>query len=228
MEIKEYKFKYDDLSVDLPSLHSILGYPGSSLPAPFDEYLEEALEFASHLTDIRAAYRIVEEIRIDHASGKIYAGGQIFQAGKTVCKELRNSEELLFYVCTAGKSISEMSAVLLKGDDPAKGYIYDQVAIFLADAVGNRLHQIVREVLPAGKLMTNRYSPGYCHWDVSDQHRLFALFPPAPCGITLTDSALMNPVKSTSGVIGTGKSVSYREYPCDLCLSLNCIYRKVS
>ena len=228
MKIKEYKFNYSDLSVDLQSLQSILGYPGSPLPAPFDEYLEEALEFASHLTDIRAAWRIVEDIRMEPSAGRIIAGGQTFLIGKTVCKELRNSEELLFFVCTAGKSISEMSALLLKGDDPAKGYIYDQVAIFLAEAVGNKLQQLVKEELPAGKLITNSYSPGYCHWDVADQHHLFALFPPAPCGVTLTDSALMNPVKSISGVIGIGKSVSYREYPCALCLSLNCIYRKVS
>lgn len=227
MEIKECKFNYSDLSVDLQNLQSILGYPGSPLPAPFDEYLEEALEFASHLTDIRAAWRIVEDIQMQPSAGRIIAGGQTFQLGKTVCKELRNSEKLLFFVCTAGKSISEMSAALLKGDDPAKGYIYDQVAIFVAEAVGNRLQLLVREELPAGKLITNSYSPGYCHWDVADQHRLFALFPPAPCGVTLTDSALMNPVKSISGVIGIGKSVSYREYPCALCLSVNCIYRKL-
>jgi len=228
MELKEYKFNYSDLSVDLQSLHSILGYPGAPLPAPFDEYLEEALEFASHLSDIRATWLIVDDIQMEPSTGRIIAGGQTFMTGKTVCKELRNSEKLLFFVCTAGKSISEMSAVLLRGDDPAKGYIFDQVAIFIADAVGNRLQQLVREELPAGKLITNSYSPGYCHWDVADQHLLFALFPPAPGGVTLTDSALMNPVKSTSGVIGIGEAVSYREYPCALCLSVNCIYRKVS
>lgn len=224
--MRESKFDFNDLSIDLQRLNAILGYPGTPLPPPFDEYLEEALEFASHLTDIRAAWRIVEDIRLDPSEGCIIAGGQTFRTGKTVCKELRNTEELLFFVCTAGKSISEMCAELMKGEDPAKGYIYDQVGIFLAEAVGNRLHQLIKKDLGPGKLMTNMYSPGYCHWEVSDQHRLFALFPPAPCGVTLTDSALMNPVKSISGVIGIGEAVTYREYPCALCLSLNCIYRR--
>src|SRR5512133_17210 len=107
MEIKELKFDFSDLSVDLQSLNAILGYPGVPLPAPFDEYLDEALEFASELTDIRAAWRIVEDTRLDPSSGSFFAGGQTFLAGKTVCKELRNAEQMLFYVCTAGKSISE-------------------------------------------------------------------------------------------------------------------------
>jgi len=226
MEIRESRFEFSELAVDLRNLNAILGYPDSPLPPPFDEYLEEALEFAANLTDIRAAWRIVGDIHIDPTAGSLIAGGQTFRTGKTVCKELRNSEEMLFFVCTAGRSISEMSTFLLHGDDPAKGYIYDQVGIFLAEAVGDRLQQIVKAELAAGKMITNMYSPGYCHWDVSDQHRLFELFPPAPCGVTLTDSALMDPVKSVSGVIGIGKSVSYREYPCALCLSLNCIYRR--
>jgi cobalamin-dependent methionine synthase I len=113
------------------------------------------------------------------------------------------------------------------GEDPAKGYIYDQVGIFLTEAAGDRMQQLIRKELPPDKTTTNRYSPGYCHWNVSDQHHLFSLFPPAPCGVTLTHSALMNPVKSISGVIGIGKEVSYRDYPCALCQSLNCIYRRV-
>jgi hypothetical protein len=116
----------------------------------------------------------------------------------------------------------------LQGEDPAKGYIYDQVGIFITEAAGERMLQLIQEELPEGSKTTNRYSPGYCHWEVADQHQLFSLFPQAPCGVTLTASALMTPVKSISGVIGIGRSVTYREYPCALCLSVNCVYRRVS
>jgi len=227
MVVREYNFEFKELTLDLPGLKAILGYPESPLPAPFDDYLLEALDFASQLTDIKACSRIIEDIRFDSSNGCMVADGRAFLVGKTVLKELRNSEELLFFVCTAGKAISEKSALLLMGEDPAKGYIYDQVGIFLTEAVGDGMQQLIRKELPPGQTTTNRYSPGYCHWDVSDQHHLFALFPPAPCGVKLTPSALMNPVKSISGVIGIGKEVSYRDYPCALCSSMNCIYRKV-
>ena len=229
MTIKEYTFSYKDLSIDLAGIHTALGYPGSPLPAPFDSYLEEVLDFASRLTEIRAICRIIDPVQLEPSKGSIHADGRSFLVGKTVCKELRNSEKLLFFVCTAGKSISDQSAKLLKGDDPAKGYIYDQVGTFLTEAAGDRMQQLVQEELvDRDERITNRYSPGYCRWDVADQHLLFSLFPPAPCGVTLTPSALMHPVKSISGVIGIGKEVTYRDYPCALCQSLNCIYRKVN
>ncbi len=228
MSITEYHFRYKDLLLDLQSLKAVLGYPGQPLPAPFDYYLEEALDFASGLEDIKAVTRWVESIEIEPSIGIILAAGQTFELGKTLCKELRNSEQLLFFVCTAGKTISDRSKELLAGEDPAKGYILDQVGIFLTEAVGNRMQQFIKEALTDGRKLTNRYSPGYCHWDVADQRKLFSLFPSAPCGVTLTSSLLMNPVKSISGVIGIGKSVGYRDYPCALCLSNHCIYRKTT
>jgi hypothetical protein len=228
MVVREYNFEFKELTLDLPGLQAIFGYPESPLPAPFDGYLLEALDFASQLTDIKASSRIIENIRFEPSNGRMVADGRTFQVGKTVLKELRNSEKLLFFVCTAGKAISEKSVHLLAGADPAKGYIYDQVGIFLTEAAGDRMQQLIRKELPPAKTTTNRYSPGYCHWDLSDQHHLFALFPLAPCGVTLTPSALMNPVKSISGVIGIGREVSYRDYPCALCSSLNCIYRRVN
>jgi hypothetical protein len=40
---------------------------------------------------------------------------------------------------------------------------------------------------------------------VAEQHKLFSLLPPGICGITLSDSALMHPIKSVSGITGIGK-----------------------
>ncbi len=228
MIYKEYVFSFNELTIDRMHIHSVLGFPDSPLPDPFDAYLEEALDFASCLNEIRAAYRVIDEIDLKPASGCVEAGGQSFLVGKTLCKELRGAEKILFFVCTAGKSVSEKSSALLKGDDPAKGYIYDQMGSFIADAAGEKMVRHVQQELEnSGQKITNRYSPGYCQWDVADQHKLFALFPDAPCGVTLTASALMHPVKSVSGLIGIGKAVKYREYPCELCISLDCIYRKI-
>lgn len=228
MTVKTLIFKYGDLHIDIQGIHAVLGFPGMELPEPFDGYLEEALEFAAGLAEIQAAYQVIENVRLDPGNGTINAAGVIFRVGKTLCKELRGAEKLLFFVCTAGKSISEKSSQLLTGEDPAKGYIFDQVGTFLTEGACEKMQQLFeKEVVKGGEKITNRYSPGYCQWDVSDQHKLFSLFPTAPCGVTLTGSALMNPVKSASGLIGIGREVKFRDYPCELCSSLNCIYRKV-
>jgi hypothetical protein len=228
MITRDYNFGFNDLTLDLNGLHAALGYPESALPEPFDSFLLSALKDASELKEFRATSLIAESIRIDTSKGSLQAEGRTFRVGKTICNELRGAEKLLFFVCTAGKSISEKSAELLKGEDPAKGYIYDQVGTFLAEAIGDKMQQLLLDQLATtGERITNRYSPGYCNWDVADQHQLFAMFPFPPSGVTLTPSALMSPVKSISGVIGLGKEVNFRDYPCVLCNSLSCIYRKI-
>ena len=77
----------------------------------------------------------------------------------------------------------------------------------------------------SGHKITNRYSPGYCGWKTSEQFMLFRIFPENFCGVRLTESALMKPIKSISGVIGIGSHVEYHEYHCDLCDAVNCMYR---
>ena len=112
----------------------------------------------------------------------------------------------------------------------------DMVRVFVADAVGSVIAERVADrmqesmaayVADRGYRHTNRFSPGYCGWHVSEQQRLFSLFPqPAPCGVTLTDSSLMLPIKSVSGVIGIGSNVRYLDYTCGLCDLANCYKRK--
>jgi hypothetical protein len=76
-----------------------------------------------------------------------------------------------------------------------------------------------------GRKITNHYSPGYCGWNVAEQQRLFALLPPGFCGVRLTPSSLMVPIKSISGVIGLGPEVRKRDYECNVCEVEDCIYR---
>ena len=98
----------------------------------------------------------------------------------------------------------------------------------LADILGRRKFEkkIAASVKPIGWSLTNRYSPGYCDWPVSDQHNLFSLLPAGFCGITLTSSALMVPVKSLSGVIGVGSGVKRGAYQCSICDLKDCYRRR--
>ncbi len=226
--IKEFSFRFDDLSVKTREIASVLGYDNCPLPSPFDDYLESALADARNLNDICATYRIVENINLEDKTKKVIAEGVQFNVGKTIYEELKCSEKLAFFICTSGKTISNKSSGLLKGDDPVKGYIYDVLGSAIAEAVGDKVQSFLKQQIGSNGLkISNRYSPGYCNWPVSDQHRLFSLFHPSPCGVSLTSSALMSPVKSISGIIGIGKNIKYRDYQCEICLSKNCSYRKL-
>jgi cobalamin-dependent methionine synthase I len=106
------------------------------------------------------------------------------------------------------------------------GYILDALGSMIVESAANKLQEEIREVAHTkGLTITNRYSPGYCNWSVADQDQLFSFFPPNCCEINLTDSFLMHPIKSVSGLIGMGEKVKFREYTCDLCSQTDCFHR---
>ncbi|HEX7584864.1 MAG TPA: vitamin B12 dependent-methionine synthase activation domain-containing protein [Prolixibacteraceae bacterium] len=224
--INEFSYSFNELDVNPAELAELLGYPDGVLPEPFSEYLSEAMKKAETLGDIRGAFYKTNDIRVSVEKDKIILEGVDFAIGKTVAKELRNSESMILFVCTAGKEISDLAQNLLMGDDPVLGYVYNVLGSLTVEAVADKIHQEIKDMAAlSGELITNRYSPGYCQWSVGDQHKLFSFFPEKCCGISLTDSALMQPIKSVSGFIGMGKVVKFRKYTCDLCRLTNCFYR---
>lgn len=224
--IREFTYSFSQLAINPSEIAFLLGYSDGILPEPFAEYLSEAIRKAASFGDICGAVLIADQVSFSESKDRIVINGLEFFTGKTVAKELRNSESAALFICTAGQEISDLSRSLMLGDDPVLGYVFDVLGSVTVEAAMDKIHQELKKMAASGGLLiTNRYSPGYCQWSVSDQHKLFSLFPANCCGISLTDSALMHPIKSVSGIIGLGKTVKYREYTCDLCGLSECFYR---
>lgn len=224
--IRERCYAFGELEIDRLSIIQDLGYDVDSFFEPFPTYLKQALADCVSLKDIKGAYVIADAPDFESGRSSVGVNGEVFKFGKTIKKELEGSDRLAFFVCTAGGTISQKADSLLKGEDPVLGYIYDVIGSAIAEAVGDKLQEEVRLIVErSGEKITNRYSPGYCHWNVKEQHQLFDLFGGTACGVTLTPSALMMPVKSISGVFGIGKNVAFHDYQCSLCNLENCVYR---
>jgi len=87
------------------------------------------------------------------------------------------------------------------------------------------VHNEIRKVAEDNRVkITNRFSPGYCQWYVSEQSKLFSLMPEDRLTVKLSDSSLMNPVKSVSGIIGIGEKVIFRDHDCLQCGMKDCIF----
>lgn len=222
--VYEKTYQFDDLEIDSQILFSLLGYPNGDLPEPFDSYLAEGLEEAAKICQVKGAYVISENVRI--SSGKIEVDGVEFNIGRRIARELKNSQGVAFIICTAGEQISKRSKQLMAGENPVLGYVFDLIGSQIAESAADRLQNELAQLFDSdGLKITNRYSPGYCDWNVAEQHQLFSFFPEGCCGIRLTESALMDPVKSVSGIIGWGPDVSFRNYMCDLCGKEDCLQR---
>ena len=151
-----------------------------------------------------------------------------FDSGKIIPKMLKHSRSYAFFLVTAGPEPENLARSLMTEGNYLEGYITDLVASALVDSAADQIQDQVRKhANMQGMRITNRYSPGYCSWNVEEQQKLFSLFPEGCCGISLSESSLMYPIKSISGVIGLGTKVEYRDYTCEICSMLNCQFRKV-
>ncbi len=148
--------------------------------------------------------------------------------GQIVSGQLGRSEGAAVFLCTAGPGIGELSRHLMSSGDPFTGFIADTIGSLVVeramDRVQGRLEQFVGTL---GLRITNRYSPGYCGWHVQEQQKLFRLLPAGFCGVSLTGTSLMQPIKSVSGVIGLGPAVRHSPYTCRLCELEDCLYRRL-
>lgn len=203
-----------------------MGYEPGTAPEPVTTLIREISEELVTKGGIRAEYRLFGDIDLDSDKKTIEIEGVIFNVRHIIFKQIREADEAALFICTAGREVSELSRKSMSEGDLLKGYVYDVIGSEVVESAADRMQEELRRAAAAeGKMITNRFSPGYCGWDVAEQHKLFSFFSDNFCGITLTESALMNPVKSVSGVIGIGANVRFAPYQCKLCDDSNCIYR---
>ena len=120
-----------------------------------------------------------------------------------------------------------MARFMSRGD-PFTSFVASWMGSLAVERVADRLQAAVAERAAAGGLhLTNRYSPGYCGWPVSDQQKLFRLLPPDFCGVRLSETSLMQPIKSVSGLIGLGERAVFNDYTCERCDLESCVGRTV-
>lgn len=158
---------------------------------------------------------------------EIAVPGISFRTGKTIVKMVRGAEHYVFFMATAGPGPESLAKSLMAEGQYLEAYIVDLIASHMAEAAAQYMHDHLRDQWALkGQKITNRYSPGYCGWKVDEQQKLFSLFPEGSCGITLSASSLMSPIKSVSGFVGVGPGVSFRDYTCELCSMKDCSFRK--
>jgi cobalamin-dependent methionine synthase I len=146
--------------------------------------------------------------------------------GQIILRQLRGSEAYALFICTAGTAFEAYQQRLKEEDDMVRIFIADALGSVMAEKCADRMEEALQESIDKlGWKHTNRFSPGYCGWHVSGQQQLFPLFHGHTCGVQLTDSSLMVPIKSVSGIIGVGKDVRKNEYSCGLCDYEKC-YKK--
>jgi hypothetical protein len=228
VEVLHRGFTFAELRPSPREVGLVLGYPGGELPEVVQAAIDEVAARGEGLWSIEGGCVLVPDVTFDRPAHRLRAGGQEFDVGKIVGGQLGRSSALVVFLCTAGKGIEELSRGLMAGGDPFTGFVADTLGSLIVEAAMDRLQgALVEELAGRGLRITNRYSPGYCEWHVSEQQKLFRLFPAGYCGVSLTDTSLMRPTKTVSGFIGVGPDVRKVPYTCKLCQLQDCLYRRL-
>lgn len=221
----DVKINVDKLKISIEDVCSRMSDNSQPIDAHFHKTINDIILHLPEKCRIRAGY-IIYPAHFDRAWKKnLKIDDTFFNMGKIVTNQLKKSKQAAVFACTIGPNMENWSRQIMETGEPVQSYLIDMVASAVMEKAVNYLHDYIDADMAKNNLkITNRYSPGYCDWPVSDQHQLFSLMPDNFCGISLNTSALMNPIKSVSGVIGIGPHVKFEEYLCNRCNIRDCTY----
>ena len=206
--------KYEDLRIDIADIYEQMGYHEVSPDEATQQETETVIDDVRRWLCPQFCYFVVRDL-------------PAFDMGKIILHQLRDSEAYALFICTAGIQFEDYQRRLKEQGDMVRVFIADALGSVIAEKTADVMERHLQESIEKLQWQhTNRFSPGYCGWHVSEQQLLFPLFDSNTCGVTLTDSSLMVPIKSVSGIIGLGKKVRRLDYTCGLCNFEKCYKRK--
>jgi len=240
-----------DAPVDRDEVYRYLGYPAGVVPhrrleRDVSRWIDEAALRASPC----ATYLVLPVVEKDrrslalaidaNATGKTsQRHGSPDSAGESmrdavtfhgaIGEFLGAARSVAIFVATAGPGVEKLASELMRSHDQLAAMVVNAVGAERAEAAETVVIDRLREDLrPIGFAPTLPYSPGYCGMALTEQKKLFSLFPGDSIGVVLSDACLMCPLKSVSGLIGLGPAdeVAAKGSPCDRCELYTCAMRR--
>ena len=213
------------LDVRLKNILAGMGMKEENADSYLIDLINEFTIRCKNICEPKAGFSVYHNPQFCHEEKILIIDNISLDIGKQVYVSLKKSEGIAVFICTIGNKTELLSKQLMRDGHGLEGLIVDLIGSELAEETAEFVHNTVAvKSEKTGLRITNRYSPGYCNWHVKNQHKLFRLMKDT-CGVKLTESSLMVPVKSVSGIIGIGKEVKKVAYKCKLCNDTECILR---
>lgn len=193
-----------------------LGYRIHQAPSRIIKLVDKEVAAAAEF--INPSYVVAVKTVEHYSAGVIWLEGGLRLASPTISYVLSDCKFALLLLTTIGRKIEDEAVRRIRENEILRGYILDtigsQAIESLADSIQDEIERIVHQ---HGCEATLRYSPGYCDWDIMDQKQLFRVLDAGSIGVTLTDSCLMVPRKSISGITGIFDRTMGKRAPCVWC-----------
>ena len=206
---------YNDLQLSVEDVYEQMGYHGTQPDEATQRETQAIIDDVHEWLRPQFCFMVVRDL-------------PAFDMGKIIERQLHGSEAYALFICTSGIEFEAYQQRLKQEGDMVRVFIADSLGSVIAEKCADQMERHLQESIDKlGWKHTNRFSPGYCGWHVSQQQLLFPLFDGHTCGVRLTNSSLMLPIKSVSGLIGLGKEVRRLDYTCGLCNFDKCYKRRI-
>ncbi|MBN2453638.1 MAG: hypothetical protein JXB40_05185 [Candidatus Omnitrophica bacterium] len=167
-------------------------------------------------------------VSIGNGSIKVEGGATL--SGSSLAAFLNGAEYISLFLVTIGPAIEKEASVLMAGGDTLSGYMLDRTGSFAVESLAENLEDRLRKEYGAkNKSVSMRFSPGYCDWPIQEQSILDKLIDFSKINVRLTESLMMVPKKSISGLVGIGPKGLFSKAgsQCAICNSKDCGYRRI-
>ena len=224
-----FQFSFWDAAPSSEEIFRFIHSIGIEDDHPARIFVEEILRRLGNIEGISGGYQLKRDVTVSRKEGLIAVESNELHTGKQITGYLKNATSLAVFVCTAGPAFTNIARTMNTNGDVMEAYLLDAIGSLTVEKAMDLIQQHLADKMKAENLhISNRYSPGYCNWGLNEQRNLFSLMGCNPVGVTLTDSCLMIPEKSVSGIIGIGKGVKKYHYGCKICNNSSCVYRKIT
>ena len=228
MSFQTFHFNFAEVAPTFDEILDFLKSTDLEEEHPAVVFIRDTLNELNFDTGISGGYIIKDLEKLTIKTGLLTIETTDLNIGRQICGYIKESFQVAMFLCTAGEDFTRMTNQLNEQGDIMEVYILDAIGSLTVEKAMDKIQESLKiSVQEKGYKISNRYSPGYCNWPLSNQKSLFELIGENPAGIKLSDSCLMTPRKSVSGIIGIGKNLKHHEYGCKICSNSTCIYRKI-
>lgn len=213
---RSFHFSFEEVQPANDEILSFLKSESAEDDYPVNAAIREIMPALSDNNDIRGGYIIKNADKVS------------LNFGVQVGKYMKKAGYFALFVCTAGPRFTGLVNRYNASGSYLEAYVADAIGSLTVEKAMDKIQAQLELELQAEELkISNRYSPGYCNWSVSGQRELFDQMGELPVAVSLTESCLMLPMKSVSGIIGIGAHIHQYSYACRTCKDKDCIYRKI-
>ncbi len=218
----------NEIEIDKKGILSRIGYsddyePSARISSLVDDYIDNYQDLIA--PSYTYTIRNIESVEGD----RIDIGDSIVLESRKLSRLLARCNMVAIFALTIGNYLEDLVAYLAENGLILQATVLDAIGSGTAEKLAVQVEDDIKIKAGAeGMVISRRFSPGYCDWEVSQQELIFRSLDDNTTSITLTDSMLMIPRKSVSGIIGIGIPGNEIENynPCVVCLEKDCPGRR--